>query len=126
MDSVPQKQCVVCKQFFPPTTEYFYVHKRMRTGIHNECKACSNARRKKSLANKIAIPPPEGALKKCPKCGIDKPATSEYFHSCRSRPDGLSTPCKKCKGIKKYPIDDVHRGMRRCTMCEEWKPATLD
>tara|TARA_R110000823_G_scaffold157461_1_gene288188 strand:+ start:274 stop:837 length:564 start_codon:yes stop_codon:yes gene_type:complete len=36
-------------------------------------------------------------MKKCPKCGIDKPLTAEYYHRNSSRPSGFRSQCKVCK-----------------------------
>lgn len=35
-------------------------------------------------------------LKHCGPCGLDKPATLEFFNRNRAKPDGLSTECKLC------------------------------
>ena len=43
--------------------------------------------------------------KKCNKCGVSKPATTEYFHRHRRQKDGLDGTCKDCKrelGAKRY------------------------
>lgn len=39
---------------------------------------------------------PSIPLKKCTKCGIEKPATTEYFHRDKNRPSGLFSHCKQC------------------------------
>lgn len=35
--------------------------------------------------------------KTCPKCKTQYPATKEFFHSDKSKKDGLASFCKKCK-----------------------------
>ena len=43
--------------------------------------------------------------KECNKCGVSKPATTEYFHRHRRQKDGLDGTCKDCKrelGAKRY------------------------
>jgi len=35
-------------------------------------------------------------MKKCPKCGIEKPLTPEYYHRRSSRPTGFQYHCKVC------------------------------
>ncbi len=37
------------------------------------------------------------ALKRCTKCGEEKPATTEFFHRDKRMKDGLRTMCKVCK-----------------------------
>ena len=43
-------------------------------------------------------------MKKCSKCGDEKPATTEYFKKIRANKDGLSGSCRSCeqKHRKKY------------------------
>jgi 5-methylcytosine-specific restriction endonuclease McrA len=43
-DIVPQRQCLDCKDFFPPTTDYFYKSPRGREGLGPYCKPCHHAR----------------------------------------------------------------------------------
>lgn len=56
MDSVPQKQCTTCKQFFPATLEYFSKCKKAKDGLNWKCKPCDRARSRKHYnENKEAI-----------------------------------------------------------------------
>src|SRR6266700_2365293 len=102
MNSIPQKQCRVCKQFFPATPEFFSIDKQVKAGIHNECKACQRMQSKIARQNRITIPPPEGALRKCTKCGGEFPATLEYFQSRKGTRDGLHYHCKPCANAAKH------------------------
>ena len=72
-------------------------------------------------------------MKKCSKCGEEKPATPEYFHRQKKGKYGVVTTCREC--VNKTPIppqpEDYERyglqpdaDMRRCTACKEFKPAT--
>ena len=36
-------------------------------------------------------------MKKCPKCGIDKPLTAEYYHRASSESSGFQSQCKVCR-----------------------------
>jgi AcrR family transcriptional regulator len=36
-------------------------------------------------------------LKRCTKCGTDKPATSEFFHAYARSPDGRRSVCRECR-----------------------------
>lgn len=36
-------------------------------------------------------------LKRCSKCRVSKPSTSEYFHRCKTIPDGWYYQCKQCR-----------------------------
>jgi hypothetical protein len=87
-------------------------------------------------------------MKKCSKCGEEKPATPEFFYRHKSSKYGLSCWCKECHkndGAERYrslnplpekpkpqPEDYLRFGlqpnddMRRCTKCDEWKPATTE
>lgn len=40
-------------------------------------------------------------MKKCSKCGEDKPATSEYFESRKDSKDGLRGQCIECRTVQK-------------------------
>ena len=42
-------------------------------------------------------------LKKCNKCGIEKPLTKEYFHRNKNKKDGFVEMCKECRN--KYAKD---------------------
>lgn len=47
--SIPQKQCSVCLQYFPPTTEYFHARKATKKdGLSPCCKTCANKNRRKN------------------------------------------------------------------------------
>lgn len=48
-------------------------------------------------------------MKTCSKCGVTFPATAEFFHRDRSKPDGLATRCKTCSNQR--PAG------RRCVVC---------
>ena len=43
---------------------------------------------------------PETPLKRCTKCGEEKPATAEFFYKKRAYKGGLSTECKKCESAR--------------------------
>jgi len=40
MDSIPQKRCSKCKEYFPPTSEFFNKASKNSDGLRTECKAC--------------------------------------------------------------------------------------
>jgi len=43
METIPQKQCSKCKNFFPATPEFFQRnHRKMKDGLVNQCKPCRN------------------------------------------------------------------------------------
>lgn len=77
--------------------------------------------------------------KTCNQCGIEKPATKEFFYP-RSdgRGGGWSSPCKVCDKIRRdtgirptgkisKPAErDPENGLRRCTGCLLWLPATQE
>jgi len=78
-------------------------------------------------------------MKKCSKCGIEKPATTEYFGRLKS---GFQSWCKQCKSehhlanreeiLKKnkerrrakHPIEEIPEGHKKCSSCKEVKPKT--
>jgi hypothetical protein len=46
-NSIPQKQCSRCKDFYPPTTEHFHANKKREDGLSVWCKICANTNRKR-------------------------------------------------------------------------------
>jgi len=74
-------------------------------------------------------------FKKCRKCGQEKPATAEFFHSNKTGKYGVMAVCRECRNKKPIPPppqpEDYERfriwpnsEMKRCPQCEEWKPRT--
>jgi hypothetical protein len=50
-DSIPEKQCSICKEKLPATTEYFYKKSKSRDGLQNRCKKCAKEAFKKYYDN---------------------------------------------------------------------------
>jgi 5-methylcytosine-specific restriction endonuclease McrA len=74
--------------------------------------------------------------KRCSTCGEWKSLTPEYWTREAKSPDGYHYRCKSCKRrydenarrkksipVRRTPHVD---GMKRCSYCKEWKPATHD
>jgi hypothetical protein len=59
------------------------------------------------------------SMKKCSKCGEEKPATKEYFDGDKSRKDGLCYVCKECKKPEKERYRNVPEGHKRCRQCKK-------
>lgn len=51
MNSVPQKQCTKCKQFYDATTEYFGSLKKSKDGLSYHCKLCNAAYQREYCSN---------------------------------------------------------------------------
>lgn len=49
--------------------------------------------------------------KVCTKCGIDKPATTEYFYAKRENKSGLDGACKGCTRDAQKERYAVNRGI---------------
>lgn len=67
-------------------------------------------------------------LKPCSKCGIPKPATSDYFYRSRGK---LRSICKDCRAVQRgakrrvvQPCENPHD--RRCSKCNRCFPATTE
>ncbi len=78
--------------------------------------------------------------KACRICGVEYPATLEYFHAAKKNRDGLHGWCKECKKKdhiknrdrrikmmrenyrKNNPIEEIPEGYKRCSVCEKIKP----
>ena len=97
-DSASQKQCRDCKQFFPATTDFFYVNPVNKDGLETQCVPC----RSKYMSERYARKHPEakgrapshrGAVRKevippeieltrqktCLVCQISQPADLAHF-----------------------------------------------
>jgi 5-methylcytosine-specific restriction endonuclease McrA len=55
----------------------------------------------------------------CSKCGIEKPATTEFFHRSKRTKDGLNTHCKACKAS-----DTVRHSKARLERLSHIEPPT--
>lgn len=66
------------------------------------------------------------SLKKCPKCGIDKELSSEFWHKNSRNKDGFEWCCKECRlsDSRKALRDEHLSGFRVCSDCKEKKPIT--
>jgi 5-methylcytosine-specific restriction endonuclease McrA len=49
------------------------------------------------MQRSLAVDTPDSTTKRCVKCGIEYPATMEYFHLNNQQKDGLNVRCKGCK-----------------------------
>lgn len=121
--TVTQKQCTKCKQFFPATKQFFFSHKRQRDGLNTQCKSCVTISNKKNKEKpRIAIP--EG-YKQCSKCKETKAATNEFFNNDKTRRDGLYPQCRQCTARPPRP-SDVPEGHKRCPVCKNIYPLTKE
>ena len=93
------RQCSVCGEYFPPTTEYFYAAKCV-SGLDCACKECRKERGRLDRRSRYQPHPryraPEG-LKRCSKCEKELPATTEYFGPQKNGLYGLRGDCRSCK-----------------------------
>jgi hypothetical protein len=71
-------------------------------------------------------------VKRCSHCKEHKP--TDQFHRNRTEPDGIDHMCKECKNAfvrnlyhnPRPPKPTPSEGCKRCTMCDEEKPATTE
>jgi 5-methylcytosine-specific restriction endonuclease McrA len=64
-------------------------------------------------------------MKKCTKCGEEKPATLEYFVKCSQLKCGLNSHCKKCD----YEYNKIYRNKnikRIKEKAKEWEQKNID
>lgn len=99
------KQCRICGDWKPNTSEYFKPRDKGTGRLRNECRVCIAEKARMRYAEKHGLQPKpfcsEG-YKPCVTCGECKPATSEYFQprDDGSR-DGLRGQCRDCQRIRK-------------------------
>lgn len=108
--SEPLKQCTKCKEWYPPTPEYFGTRSDRPSGITSQCRNC---KRKASLSwnqnNRDRLREtdrdfrsrrvaenrqPETDTKVCSTCGDEKPVGE--FKRNRRNADGLDYSCRSC------------------------------
>src|SRR5437899_8016758 len=78
-------------------------------------------------------------LKRCTKCPQELPATLEFFTAYSKGKYGLNSACKDCSNRKQRErtaqkrqgpplrkIPEKREGLRFCSTCEDWKPATQE
>lgn len=59
-------------------------------------------------------------MKKCTKCGVEYPATDEYFYNRKDGKDGLDSRCKTCyKARKKAWKDSTYEQRKECK--DRWR-----
>jgi len=68
--------------------------------------------------------------KVCTKCGIEFPATTEWFYASNTRKGGLASSCKKCKNLVNHEWEKHNKGKRNelskdfywnnTEKCREW------
>lgn len=99
-DAPQLKQCAKCKEWKPATPDYYFRDKRRSDGLVSACKACQREyQRGRSGVYQPPSDPSLVPLKTCTKCKCEFPWTPAYFNRNRSKPNGLSTWCKKCDSI---------------------------
>lgn len=126
MSEDPQmKRCRQCGIEKPMTTEYFYRHKKDRTGFRIDCKICMGSPKWHEAKKLIS----EG-LSRCAKCREIKPITEYYV--------GAHSWCKSCvlqsqrdACLAKATIRAQQKALedssiKKCTVCGEVKPATTE
>lgn len=67
-------------------------------------------------------------MKRCTKCGEEKPKTAEYFFRNNSSVSGLCARCKVCVTPPKKEVvyEVIHEGTKRCIHCKRDLPATTE
>ena len=105
-DAGQMRTCTKCKQTFPATPEFFYLHggdSRPDT-LRRECRSCWKKSRRVHYASRSPIlPRPKQDFRACRKCGRILPAKTEFFHAANTfskrvgkRYEGLRGECLDC------------------------------
>jgi 5-methylcytosine-specific restriction endonuclease McrA len=103
------KICTKCKRELPATTEYFAKLTRNKCGFRSECKECKKGidhewKRTHPKPKNPRVKPvyTEGCTKICTKCGVEYPATTEFFEPWKGGRYGVYSVCRVCrKGYNK-------------------------
>lgn len=116
------KRCARCEQEKPATRDFFSKRSDSADHLYYICKECDYAAKRKPPKYIV----PEG-YKRCPQCGENKPATTEYFYPREKSKDGLYSWCRPCDRKKKKdrkPRFDPDMTRLICIKCGEDYPAT--
>lgn len=133
--TTPLKKCTKCGNEYPETSAYFQRSKKYKCGLEARCKECAHKQNNpEHYEFKLQQERRKNeGLKLCSVCNEEKPATTEYFQSDKSRDNGLSSACKICISKRNDPVayqrklEREHlekQGLKRCSKCKECKPAT--
>jgi 5-methylcytosine-specific restriction endonuclease McrA len=97
-DQIPRKQCSLCKENLPATTEYFYAHKTSGDGLQTRCKHCY-----KKIALKYIEENPDKVRESKEKYRKEHPeASQEYSKQFRLKyPERIKATNKRSR--KKHP-----------------------
>lgn len=150
------KQCTTCKQSFPRTIKYFANQANSRDGFQPTCRDCADERERKRTDKKdraaervqarkqrkeerkraaIAAGVP---MRQCSVCDQEFPLTADYFQPGEDSRDGFEPRCRKCSTGRAIELRKTFAqrkaeaqakrdaGLRKCRVCQHWKPADLD
>jgi len=96
------KICRKCKRELP--IEKFSADKRSKDNLTPRCRECISSCRKINSTL-------DGATKICTTCGIEYPATLEYFYKSEHSKLGLHPKCKKC--VREYDNSEERQKAKR-------------
>ena len=106
------RACNSCKVEKPFTSEYFVVDPKRKSGLRGMCKQCKNDK-VRDLTHKRGVVPRGVILDSitCYDCGVEKPATREYFPYAKNKP---LLRCRLCTNSRRR---DKNHGKR----VEPWR-----
>lgn len=119
------KRCTKCGEWKPATLEYFPPQKKTACGLGSWCRICFAAHAKRYRESLPRDPQKKrrkrhaviNGMKKCTKCGEEKPATLDHFPEYKAAGGGLRSWCRECvrKNTRRYSREnpDKVRGMIR-------------
>ena len=97
MNKAKCRRCGVDK---PLTTEFYSVEKRNKSGFSGTCKVCAAAMQRAWREENKRKEKPRLDFLRCSKCGVEKPATNEFFHSHSRSTTGFKRACKICRKVE--------------------------
>lgn len=113
-DGIGLRQCALCLEWFPETSQYFHRNSKSSKGLLCRCKSCKNGVDKGWIV--IINPFENSGKKRCSngeEClnprGPILPATTEYFYTIEHMSDGLQTQCKTCLAAKGAEYRQTHK-----------------
>lgn len=88
------RECRICKESKPETSEFFYNIKTQASGLDTRCKTCVRKYQEQFKEKRGTFPRTEHGTKLCKKCNEEK--SVRKFSANKLQPDGLQVYCKTC------------------------------
>jgi len=123
------KKCSKCGVEYPKHKLFFKIKNILNDGLNNNCKKCCGDAFINVRIGAVFFELIPDGYKYCGVCKNILPSTKEYFTANKRRPGGLTSTCKKCRGVSEYKVSVSgenaklsKQGLKKCTYCLKIMP----